>query len=409
MKSTHDRHHARPAASALRPLLALAVVCMSSTALAKEARDMQARWNDDFTELRFAFRGRNVQLPDVMAEKGFPGVGAPQQLDIKKKWPVVTMQARWSASAKDWPAKYRENALDFIMMRTCDVRLYQKAYPKVVLSTTVKYPPEFVKKAQTQNEPLTRAMRGKSIGYQLIAKGGFGADDPVIDTKIIAGLSKDEKTFFYHDKPHHISDNLVNRESIISVRDAGDRFYFQVNTLYVCADRRLFRDVALSRVSESTAYPVKRMFDALCKAPSEEEIKRYYEIVAETRLPIEAVAGEESQAKSEAALLVNTKWRILERRKPDGTPDQDFKERVVSFMPEGKIVTKTTLKDGTQEVVEEDFKWDVSDGAITLTGTEKTPEGEKEFRVVAMYTFEGEKLRVVSDRFIILAEPYQGP
>jgi hypothetical protein len=249
---------------------------------------MRVRWSDGHRALAFRFRGREYQCPKDMVEGKFPPAGARPEFHVEKKWPVVTMEARWTASTKGWPPKYRPDALDLILVYATDAQLYADIYPEIIKSSAITVPPEFLKEAQNATtHDLVEAMRGRSLEYDVTAKGGFGASDYQLKGKITAGLSGDGKTVFYYDKPDLISKHLKNREYVFGARDAGEHIHFDVKMVCVCGPQSaILRGEAMKRVEDAGRYLVEKMYEDLDNAPTEKEIEDYLEMAKKRGQPL---------------------------------------------------------------------------------------------------------------------------
>ena len=107
-------------------------------------------------------------------------------------------------------------------------------------------------------------------------------------------------------------------------------------------------------------------------------------------------------AGCQSSPLVGTKWNIVELHGPDAAHYPEFRKMVFEFQRNGRLVTTTTLADGRVEVIDnERYAIDALDNVITIS----TPDSE----IIAMYRLDGEQLRVHSERFIVLADPYREP
>ena len=153
-------------------------------------------------------------------------------------------------------------------------------------------PPEFKKQALDPAYRLAEALRGKEVGYDVTAKGGFGAKDYKIETKIRIGLSKDGKSVFYFDKPDYISDYLEIREFLFGGHDAGEKMYFEVVTLSVCKTPQRFKGEIMRRAKETGQYFVERLYEDLNEAPTEEQIEKYLKFVLKGKRVTEGTLGQ---------------------------------------------------------------------------------------------------------------------
>lgn len=240
----------------------------------------RVKWGPDYTSLDVEYSGGTLQYAEDMIKQSFPAPGEKPDIKFEEHWPLVLMRARWSESLKDWPPKYRSQALDIVLMFASDAQLYESIFPKLISSSEFTFPPRFLNEAKDScNHNLVEVLRGEVIGYEVTAKAGFGASDYKIKTKIRIGLSEDGKTFFYHDSPAYISDYLESRDFLLAAHNAGDRINYEAVMACVCAPRGIFRDEAMGRVEESGRYFVDRLYECLKGAPSEKEIDDYLEMV----------------------------------------------------------------------------------------------------------------------------------
>ena len=98
------------------------------------------------------------------------------------------------------------------------------------------------------------------------------------------------------------------------------------------------------------------------------------------------------------APLGGTTWKVVEYYGPEEPRRQYFKEFVIEFRQDGRLVSTITAANGTVTIYDEDRYWtDPEDRVITVTTAE--------WEVAAMYRFEGKQLRVHSERFIVLMDP----
>jgi len=244
------------------------------------AESLNVKWNANYTGLTFTFQGKKVKYPSDMTKVSFPPVGAPPEFHFKKQWPIVTMDARWTAPVTNWPAKYRPQAIDLILMFACDAEVYSYIFPQTVSSSGFISPPEYVKEADAPTKyNLAESMRGKQLNYVITMKAGFGAADYTIKTKIYIGSSKDGKIVFYHDMPENIDKHLKVREIIVEARDAGDRIYFEARLLCVCSPAKLLKGERMSRVERDGKYFVMQMYEKFNKEFTVEGIESYLDKV----------------------------------------------------------------------------------------------------------------------------------
>jgi hypothetical protein len=251
---------------------------------------LKARWDKDHRALAFSFREEDVKYPPDLVEAKFPPAGAAPEFDFEKAWPTVTMIARWTASTEGWPPDHRAQALDLILMHATDAELYAHVFPEVIKAGIVTYPAEFLKEA---SDPLAfnlaESIRGKDVAVEVKARGGFGAADYEIRTRIRVGLSEDARTLFYFDSPDYISEHVKIRDYLFAAHDAGDRIHFEARLLCVCAPRRTFRGVAMSRIEADTRYLVDRMYEDLDNAPTKAEIEAYLATIKKGSRPLSAL------------------------------------------------------------------------------------------------------------------------
>jgi len=270
-------------------VLALVALFPTTPTSAQGKGGFDAKWGKGYHTLTFRFLGQTIEYPDYMVKAKFPPAGKEPKFDFHKEWPIVAMRATWTASVKGWPKKYRPEAIDLILMYACDAQLYENIYPDVIHSSRFTFPPEFLKEAASPEFRLAETMRGKEIGYEVEARGGFGAKDYKIRTKIRIGLSKDGKTIFYHDRPEYISAHLKTREYIFAAHDAGNCIHFDARLLCECAPRRTFRGEAMRRIEADSMYFVRRIYEDLDDAPTLDEIETYLGMVQKGEHPVQAL------------------------------------------------------------------------------------------------------------------------
>jgi hypothetical protein len=271
-------------AAARQTVAALGVVLvMWLTASARAAEpDLNLAWRDGYKGLTFDFQGQRRTYPDDLNPAQFPAPGKALDVAVTAEWPVVTLHARWSAAVDGWPAAYRAQALDLILMWACDAELYAYVYADTIKESKFTYPPEYLREAAAPLKTgLAAALRGQRVAYEITGKGGFGAADYTIRTEIHVGLSADERTVFYHDNPKSISEHLSRRDYVFMAHDAGDRLLFEIHAVCICAPRRLFRGEALRRVQSDGESLIRTMHERLRAAPTEKEIQAYLESVRE--------------------------------------------------------------------------------------------------------------------------------
>ena len=275
-------------------LIAGIIVLSSGTMLVQtaKARDEQPKitWDKEYRAVRFAWLGYTGQYPDDLAKGEFPPPGEEPQIKITKEWPIVAIRARWTTSTKNWPAKYRSQALDLVLMYASNAELYHTVFPKTIKASHFAYPPEYIKEAQDPHaNNLVDILRGKEVAYQITAKAGTGLPDYTIKTKIRLGVSKDEKTVFYSDLPEYISRYLTQRLVFFAVRDVGQSLYFEVRALALCKPRRLFKGATLDVVEKDTRYMLERFHAKLGYAPTKEKIEAFLKSIKIEKLPIKVL------------------------------------------------------------------------------------------------------------------------
>lgn len=253
-----------------------------------EEAPLHVQWGADYRSLCFGAEKERICYPEEMARTAFPAPGAPPEFQFRQEWPFVSMIARWSVATKGWPEKYRPDAIDLVMMYACDAQLYEYIFPDSISSSSFTYPPGFLREAADSRYDLAEAMRGKEVAYEVTAKGGFGAADYVIRTKIRIGVSPDGTTIFYHDHPSYISDHLKARDFFFAGRDAGDRLVFEVRMRVECVPAFFFRGETMRRVEENGRYFVQRLHEDLSEPPTAEDIGTYFRLVKEGRQSYEA-------------------------------------------------------------------------------------------------------------------------
>lgn len=262
----------------------LLFVSAAGVSRAEEEKKYKITWGPNYETLTITYPGGEYQYPGSMLREPFPAPGEKPVFKFEKKWPLVLMHAKWSEPATGWPVKYRPHALDFILMFACDAQLYTHVYPDVIRTSKFTFPPEYLEETKeiTHNN-LIEMMRGKEVGYEVVADGGFGAGDFTIKTKIRIGLSQDGKTVFYHDCPEYISDYLKSRDFFFAAHDAGNCIEFEAIMACTSTPRGFFRDAALDRMEEDGEYFVNRLYDCFHGEPTEAEIDKYIAFVKEQR------------------------------------------------------------------------------------------------------------------------------
>lgn len=239
----------------------------------------KVKWGKDHKKLEYTFRGKKRELPKGMKRGKFPAAGAAPRIDVTREWPVVTIQARWAISTKEWPEKYRPRALDLVLMYLCDAALYKRVFPEAVRSARLDYPPEFIKQAEDLDFRLTESLRGKELKYEIKMPAGFAKPDQMVKTTVRIGLSSDGKTVFWHDHADTVPKHLQVWDSIAALRNVGDRIECQVRMLCVCAAAETPQDDIMRRVTDNTEYVVKRACEEFQRTPTEKEIDAYLELV----------------------------------------------------------------------------------------------------------------------------------
>jgi hypothetical protein len=241
---------------------------------------VNVKWSPDYRALTFDFLGQECVYPRDVAKGGYPPANAPPVIRVQKKWPLMAMQARWTASLANWPPKYRAQAVDLTLMFMCDAQFYELLYPDIIRSSKFLFPPEYYKEAADPlRYSLAEALRGKVVAYQITAKAGFPATDYEIKTKIRLGLSEDQKTVFYHDQPVYISDYLKQRHYFVAGCDAGDGLRFDARIVCECAPAWFFKEETLNRVETSCRYFVQRIYENLNDEPTEQDIEKYLALI----------------------------------------------------------------------------------------------------------------------------------
>ncbi len=246
-------------------------------------------WGPHYYSLRYNAYGLEFEYPEWMINKPFGPPGQAPEIVFKKDWPIVTMRARWVVSTEKWPEKYRDNALNLIVMRAADATLYEHLYPETVRQSRFTTPPQFRELAEGVGPaPLIDRLRGNSVQYEVLCKGGFGAKDFTIQARIKAGASEDGKTLFYYDRPDYISKHFRALEYVFAVRDEGDTARFEVWMACECTPRRMFRGETMNRTEQQGRYYVERLFETFSNPPTEKQIDDYVRQLKEKyRLTIE--------------------------------------------------------------------------------------------------------------------------
>jgi len=220
-------------------------------------------WTTNFTSMSFCFDNGKLsgKYPDQMLESDFPPAGEQPFIKIEKKWPNVFINAKWSIDISNRPNK--NNALDEILLRACNPNYYKEDFPETIVSTKFTPPPEFLNESSDSSFNFAKAMRGKSLDYEVIMDAGFGALDYTIKTKIYIGSSSDERTIFYYDCPEQISNHLDVREFIFAARESDDKIYFEVNIYCKCEPSSLLRGTKMNRVANDSKYFITQLYKRL--------------------------------------------------------------------------------------------------------------------------------------------------
>ena len=243
-------------------------------------------WGPDYYSLRYRAYGLDFTYPEWMTDKPFGQPGEAPEIVFVKEWPIVTMRARWTVSTDEWPAKYRDDALNLIIMRAADATLYEHLYPRTVKESRFTTPPPFRKLAEGDDSiPLVDRIRGTSVEYEVLCKAGFGASDYTMNASIKAGAGEDGKTLFYYDRPDYISEHFRALEIIFAVRDEGDTARFEVWMVSEYAPRRTFRGETMKRTEEQGRYYVERLFERFSNPPTERQIDDYVRQLKEKHRP----------------------------------------------------------------------------------------------------------------------------
>lgn len=277
---------------------------LAPVASGQDKGEMGVQWAKDFTSVKATFRGQGVAFPDAIAgaTANFPEPGDKPSIDIQESWPSVTMIARWSMPTGGWPKEYRDAALGYVLMCGCDADLMAKLYPAMIAEGRFTAPLQFRKEAvDLTDRNILKAFRGQELSYEVLAKGGFGAADYTIKTKVRVGLSEDGKTVFYYDSPEEISDHLADREILFAAHDAGDRVLVEMRVVCVMAPRSLFRDTALGRVRDANQYFIDQLFGLCSVAPSKAQLDAYTELLKKKNPDLADLLERAEAARAKAA------------------------------------------------------------------------------------------------------------
>jgi hypothetical protein len=125
------------------------------------------------------------------------------------------------------------------------------------------------------------------VAYQITAKAGFGASDYTMRTRIRIGLTEDEKTVFFHDRPEYISEHLTTRQYFFAGRDEGDCIRLEARIFCVCAPRWFFQDETMRRIEATSRYFVQRIYACLDDAPTTEEIEAFFALIKDKHQTLE--------------------------------------------------------------------------------------------------------------------------
>ena len=242
-------------------IIIVGIITGASVWASKEnSKGLIIKWGTDFQSISFHLEDKSDSYPDAMLKDPFLSRKGFLDIKVLEGWPVYGIRARWTMPTADFSKKYREHALDLVLMRACDANIYTRLYAKVIKASKVTLPLQFRLEAKDPvPNSLIEIMRGKKVGYEITAEGGVGAKDYTISTEIHVGVSKDGKTVFYYDKPKRISEHLSRREILFAAHDAGDHIRFEVIAYCECAPRRLFRDEMMKRVNDDSRYLIEQM------------------------------------------------------------------------------------------------------------------------------------------------------
>ena len=249
-------------------------------------------WDKKYQGVSFDWLGQKRRYPDDIIRGKFPAPGKKPQIEIKKEWPIVTISARWTTSTKDWPAKYRSQALSLILIYASDAELYHAIFPETIKVSHFTYPPQYLKEAQDSNaQSLADVLRGKEVAYEITAKAGTVLPDYTIKSKIRLGVSKDKKTVFYCDQAEYISKYLTQRLIFFTVRDAGESLQFEVRAICLCKPRWLFKGTTLDHVEKDMRYMIENFYAKLGHSPTEKQIESFLKLVKIKTHPVKVLQG----------------------------------------------------------------------------------------------------------------------
>ena len=125
------------------------------------------------------------------------------------------------------------------------------------------------------------------------------------------GVSKDEKTVFYCDRPEYISNYLTQRLVFFAVRDVGDSLQFEVRAICLCKPRRLFKGTTLDHVEKDTRYLLEQLHAKLGHTPTKEKIEAFLKSIKIEKLPMKVLNekpdtwGEEKKARIKYVILIS--------------------------------------------------------------------------------------------------------
>lgn len=220
---------------------------------------LNEKWDANAQSLSFDFRGDARRYPDALNGDAARSWPTSIEIDAQQVWPVVTLHARWSIPTADWPSPYRASPLDLALLWMLDAGAYPQSYPEIILESTFNCPRELACEAYAPADfALGHALRGRRLGYEVLARAGFGAADYRVRANVRVGLSADGKTAFYHDAALSITEHLLTRDYVVAVRSVDDRLLFEVQVVCVCAPRMLFRGEAMRRVQSDGEYFIRR-------------------------------------------------------------------------------------------------------------------------------------------------------
>ncbi len=272
-------------------IIVLVSVAMGVQAAQRQNEKPTVTWDKEYHAVRFAWLGYRGQYPEDLAKGVFPAAGAEPDIAITKDWPIVEISMRWTTSTKNWPSKYRSQALDLILMYASNVELYHTVFPKTIKAAHFTYPPEYIKEAQDPHASnLVDILRGKELAYKITAKAGPGLPDYTITTKMRLGVSKDAKAVFYSDLPEDISRYLTQRLVFFAVRDIGHSLQFEIRAICLAKPRRLFRGATMDGVEKNTRYLLERFHAKLGQAPTKAKIEAFLKSIKLEKLPMRVVS-----------------------------------------------------------------------------------------------------------------------